>query len=279
MSANSEIESNLRLRLRPNQRNGSKVRCHLLTHGSRGDVSKQLTLLSEPWGYVSPDTDQWMPEGFVGVDEAQLGTSIHLIPSENKRQELLGWWLAVRENANTPNWDIASQCAINGKPGLLLVEAKAHDAELRNEEKGKELKPPVSINSRRNHVRIGGCLQDASLALSGETRLPWALSRDWNYQMSNRFAWAWKLTSLGIPIILVYLGFLHAEEMRSDKQAPFAAANEWEQLVRAHSEPLFPAEVWNQKWTLHGQDFIPIIKTLDLSITQSPEEILKPSVT
>jgi hypothetical protein len=265
MSADSEI-GKLLLCLRANQRRGSKPRCHVLTHGSRDDVAKRLNLLMEPWGHVSPDTDHWMPEGFVAVDEAQLGTSTLLIPSEKQRQDLLDWWLAVPENANTPNWDVASTCIINGKPGLLLVEAKAHDAELRNEEKGKELKPPVSINSRRNHMRIGACMQDANLALAGETHLPWALSRDWNYQMSNRFAWAWKLTSLGIPIVLVYLGFLLAEEMRTNKQTPFATPKEWEQHVRSHSEPLFPAEIWNQKWTLHGQCFIPIIKTLDLPI-------------
>jgi hypothetical protein len=208
-----------------------------------------------------------MPEGFFALDEAQLGTSPLLIPSENLRRHLLDWWLAIPENANTPNWDIASTCIISGKSGLLLVEAKAHDAELRNEEKGKELKPPVSTNSRRNHVRIGACIHDAGLALAGETRLPWALSRDWNYQMSNRFAWAWKLTAIGIPIILIYLGFLHAEEMRLEKQKPFATPQEWEQLVMTHSEPLFPAEIWNRQWTLHGQPFIPIIRTLDVPIT------------
>jgi hypothetical protein len=228
-------------------------------------------MLAEPEVHVSPDTDHWMPEGFVAVDEAKLGTATRLIPSENQRQHLSDWWLAVPENANTPNWDIASTCMVSGKPGLLLVEAKAHDAELQNEAKGKELKPPVSINSRRNHMRIGACIQDASLALAGETHLPWALSRDWNYQMSNRFAWAWKLTSLGIPIVLVYLGFLHAEEMCSDKQTAFATTDEWEKLVKSHSEPLFPAEVWNRKWILHGQPFIPIIRTLDVPITPDIE--------
>ena len=89
MSADSEIESIVFLRLRSNQRTGSKARCHLFTHGPRADVAKRLTLLMEPWGHVSPDTDHWMPDGFVAVDEAQLGTSIHLIPSDNQREELL----------------------------------------------------------------------------------------------------------------------------------------------------------------------------------------------
>jgi hypothetical protein len=118
-----------------------------------------------------------------------------------KRDVLLNWWLAVPwTRTTTPNWDIASTCLIHGKPGILLIEAKAHDAELRNEERGKPLgsedNKGVSIDSRRNHVRIGCSIQEAALALSQETGLSWALSRDWCYQMSNRLAWAWKLAEL-----------------------------------------------------------------------------------
>ena len=72
--------------------------------------------------------------------------------------------------------------------------------------------------------------------------------------MANRFAWSWKLTQLGYPVILVYLGFLGAEEMRKEgEQTPFASHAEWEGLVKAHSEPLFPAEVWDRQCVIHGQ--------------------------
>ena len=46
------------------------------------------------------------------------------------------------------NLDIAGTCTIDGKAGLFMVEAKAHDEELRKEESGKKLKPPVSAGSR-----------------------------------------------------------------------------------------------------------------------------------
>jgi hypothetical protein len=78
--------------------------------------------------------------------------------------------------------------------------------------------------------------------LAQETGLTWALSRDWNYQMSNRFAWAWKLADLGIPVILVHLGFLNAHEM-NDKGRPFADHEDWTRAVMRHSQALFPAEV------------------------------------
>jgi hypothetical protein len=150
-----------------------------------------------------------MPEGCDVLDEAQLHDAPRIL-SADLRKELYSWCIAAADiEARTPNWDIASTCTIDGKEGLLLVEAKAHCEELIKEETGrKNIKPPVSPNARRNHVRIGSCIQDANVALAAETGLTWALARDWNYQMSNRFTWSWKLTELGIPVVLIYLGFL-----------------------------------------------------------------------
>ncbi len=83
--------------------------------------------------------------------------------------------------------------------------------------------------------------------------------------MANRFAWAWKLTELGCPVILVYLGFLKAEEMRKGRrQNSFSSHAEWEGLVKSHSKPLFPPEVWNTQWVLHNQVFVPRICSLEL---------------
>ncbi len=251
-------------------RKGSKARCHLLTHGSRNQVSARLSSLIAPSGNVLPESHCWMPQGFDVPDEPQLGTSDNLIPDEGSRKALVEWWLAVPKRANTPNWDIASTCTVDGKTGLLLIEAKAHDKELLKEDVGKSLKYPVTPNSLSNHDRIGSCIRDANLALAAETKLPWALSRDTNYQMSNRFAWSWKVTELGLPVILVYLGFLRAEEMRRKDQNPLPDDEEWQRLVKSHGEPLVPKEVWNRKWTVHGQPFIPLIKTVYLPLEDNP---------
>lgn len=254
--------------LKRNQQSGSKPRCHLLTDGTKEQVAKRLTELISPWGIVTA-SDSWMPEGFAHPAEAQLHLASSIIADKGFRNRLSDWWLAIPGNGRTttPNWDIASTCSINEKPGILLIEAKSHDAELRNEERGKSLKGEdnkgVSIDSQRNHVRIGACIQDASLALAAETKLPWALSRDWNYQMANRFAWAWKVAEIGVPVILVYLGFTECEEMRKGKtgQRPFASADDWQQMVEDHSRTLFPREVWNKQWTVSGQSFIPLIRS------------------
>jgi hypothetical protein len=220
--------------------------------GKRQEVAGRLSALVGMPDVVIREDDFWMPCGLPFADgrggwdatparEAKLGDVNGFLPNEH-RSEITKWWLAVSPEANTPNWDIASTCTVEGKKGLLLIEAKAHDSELRNEEVGKRLKPPVTTNSLRNHARIGACIQEASLALAGETSRPWALSRDWNYQMSNRFSWAWKAADLGHPVILMYLGFLQANEMK-DRGKPFADHTAWKQLVNSHSQRLFPNEV------------------------------------
>ena len=46
---------------------------------------------------------------------------------------------------------------------------------------------------------------------------------------------------------------LHSEAASSE--------NNWQQMVEAHSRPLFPREVWNSEWHVHGQSFIPLVRT------------------
>ena len=258
-------------RLRRNQRKGSKPRCHALTHGTAADVSAALTRLTHRSAVVA-STDHWMPGGFEPgrLVEATLPEADRLL-SSGIRSALKEWWLAVPgPTMRTPNWDIASTCKIDGANGLLLVEAKAHSQELIKEETGKKsIEPPASAASRRNHRRIGWCMDDANIALAGETGLPWALSRDWNYQMSNRFAWAWKLTELGVPVVLVYLGFLRAAEMETEgrrgESATKAFANhaDWEALLKAHSAPLLPEQVWGRRWVCHGRGFTALMSSVE----------------
>lgn len=255
--------NNFLARLKPRERRGSKPRCHLLTHGSPDAVAARLTALVEPFASVTP-SDRWMPQGFEQTAEATLPEAERLLQAD-VRLELKRWWLAVASNTTrTPNWDVACTCTIEGKAGIVLIEAKARDKELIKEETGrKNLEAPVSGSARRNLLRIEWAIRDASVALAEDTGLPWALSRDWNYQMSNRFAWAWKLASLGIPVVLVYLGLLNASEM-CDQGNPLVDAADWRNVVKHHSKTLFPSDVWDQRWLCGGEPFIPLIRSLDV---------------
>jgi hypothetical protein len=88
-----------------------------------------------------------------------LGETLDLLSGEHRRA-VTDWWLAVRERANTPNWDIASTADIDDSEGLLLVEAKAHGSELKNDGK------PMDGNE---------ALKSATVGLN-EIRPGWALS-------------------------------------------------------------------------------------------------------
>lgn len=251
--------------LKPGQRRGSKPRCHSITHGPSSAVARRLSDLGSPFATVTCD-DRWMPQGFDDLEEAQLHSAPHILDSGLSVQ-LRDWWLApASRRALTPNWDIASTCTIEGRSGLLLVEAKAHEQEL--ETAGRKLERGESGDRAASHDQIGRAIERASAGLTTTTSLEWSISRDVCYQMSNRFAWAWKLTELGLPVVLVYLGFLRAEEMR-DRSAPFGAHAEWERLVRAHSQPLFPGEVWDKPWSCNGQFFAPLIRSLEVPLPSS----------
>lgn len=253
--------NDLLLRLKAKERRGSKPRCHWLTHGDRATVAARLTALGEPWLNVS-EYSGWMPDGFNACDEAELHKATALLDGLT-RQRLAEWWLpAGRHNARTPNFDIASTCVIDGRPGLLLVEAKAHADELEKEAAGRVLLNDASQDRRASHETIGKAISAANDGLSAATALPWQISRDSHYQMSNRFAWSWKLTELGVPVVLVYLGFLNATEM-IDCGKPLLSHESWESLVRAHSTHRVPADAWNRRWSVNGVPFIPLIRSLE----------------
>lgn len=255
-----------RSRLTRKESAGSKPRCHLLTHGSPTQVADRLTRLIAPHGTVQP-TDAWMPMGFDDLEEAQLHKAPRLVAAE-LGTALRDWWLAPASRlARTPNIDIAATCTVGVRPGLVLIEAKAHEDELANECAGR--RPPTSNGDPTDRLAsfatIGGAIAEASAGLAADTGLDVRISRDTCYQMSNRFAWAWKLTQLGRPVILVYLGFLNAEEM-SGHSPPFASDDRWRRAVLNHSAALFPDRLWNSAHTCNGQAFIPLIRSMQIDL-------------
>ena len=87
---------------------------------------------------------------------------------------------------------------------MALVEAKAHENEL--DLAGKRLRPGGSARSAENHERIGRAIAEAATAL--DRIVPGVrMSRDSHYQIANRVAYSWKLASMGVPVLLVFLGF------------------------------------------------------------------------
>jgi hypothetical protein len=244
-----------------NRRRGSFPRCLLLMDGDPSAVAERLTSLVGLDGVHVSNKDFWMPQGLPfqaegGWDtspivEARLGKAPKFLTDE-QRETVTSWWLMHRRRANTPNWDIASTATIEGRPGLILIEAKAHSGELKVH--GKE------PGNKDNEKKIGAAIQQANTDLN--TILPgWALSKDSHYQLTNRFAWAWKIASLGVPAILVYLGFLRAEEM-GDQGMPFADGKAWEGFVRDYSQGIVPEAAWNTQLSLQGTPLQALVRSI-----------------
>ena len=251
------------------KRRGSRPRCVLIADSNRGEVAKRLTRLVGIPEVVVSANDNWIPYGkpvkgddgkwdTEPADEAQFGNPRkpnQLVKPEIQRR-LTDWWFAVkRGRMTTPNWDIASTCTVQGNPGLLLVEAKAHAKELQEQDR-------CGSKNQENRERIRQAIAQASTGLESASGNPWNLSRDSRYQLSNRFAWSWKLASLGIPVVLVYLGFLNAQDI-ADRGPLFQTPDDWEQTIRGHCQGVVDNNCWGKMLDIDGVPFTPLIRTYD----------------
>jgi hypothetical protein len=90
----------------------------------------------------------------------------------------------------------------------------------------------------------------------------WAPSRDRRYQLSNRFAWAWKLAGLGVPVVLVFLGVLDADEMANHSRRTFANLDEWRAVLMKHASGFVPDAAWGQRLSIGGVPVIPLIRSV-----------------
>jgi len=212
-------------------------RKHVLDWVSQPRFAEELLHLAAPVNCrIRPDS-RWKPRSFADATEARLETfGPEVMPDHPAWPQVASWWLAHQRGANTPNWDIALSCDIEGQAGLVLVEAKANVPELGTA--GKTRDPMASDKSLENHERIAAAITEARLGLT--SALPGiAINRDAHYQLSNRLAFAWRLTTLGIPTVLMYLGFTGDEGIR-DVGEPFATDQHWQDTFGAHLKAVCP---------------------------------------
>ena len=241
---------------------GSRPRCILFMDGEREKVAERLTNLVGLSNVKVSDDDKWMPYSKPAekdddswdktpANEPRLNQANCLVCPE-KRNQLRDWWLC--HGGNTPVWDVASRCRINGKRGLILVEAKAHETELTE---------PNNCNSKNpdNFQRIRKAISQANGHLQQKTEGDWDLSLCGHYQLSNRFAWSWKLASLGIPVVLVYLGFLNACDMDGPNTTLFNSKTEWKRVLKNYCKDKIDNTCWGETLDVEGTPFTPLIRT------------------
>lgn len=219
-------------------------RKHILDWTEQSSFVVQLLDVISPVEACVTAKSSWMPRGYRFPDEARLETfGPYFLKDHAAWPELRNWWLCHERGANTPNWDLALGCEIEGRSGLVLVEAKAHKLELKTE--GKTLESSASAKSQENHDHIAEAITEAREGLR-DLGVGTRIDRDTHYQLSNRIAFVWKLASLGIPTILVYLGF-YADSGISDVRPPFADDSDWRETFWNHAAQIVPKELFEHR--------------------------------
>ena len=212
-------------------------RKHILDWVEAPSFLTDLTDMLKPLSVVIPTPAIFMPRGLHAPQEARLDASDSPFAVVHDVQEQLqNWWLVHHRGANTPNWDLLVACQIEGRAGLVLVEAKANVPELKEE--GKTKSPDASPDSRENHQRISSAIAEAREGFK-KVGLDVQISVDSHYQLANRIAFMWKLATLGIPTVLVYLGFTGDDGIR-DAGMPFDNDDHWRVAFGGHTKAIIP---------------------------------------
>lgn len=111
-------------------------------------------------------------------------------------------------------------------------------------------------------------IEVARTKLEELTKLAWGIERDSYYQLSNRFAWTWKLASLGVPVVLLYLGFSNATDEKIKSDVIYETENNFINEFKGREiARVVPPEVWDKIWIIKHESgkatpFIPLLRTL-----------------
>lgn len=203
--------------------------------------------------------DNWMPKSSKHYKEAELKYFLKHNFQPPLHTDIVKWWLF--KTSTTPNWDLISTCTISGKKGIVLVEAKAHCGELEEESKGKKLNMDASENSNKNHIKIAEAIDEANSAIK-HTYSQIKISRDNCYQLSNRIAHAWWLASQGIPVVLVYLGFLNCKDMDNNRRKLLKNDEEWQACFNQHAKKVGVDTITNNWVDCGASNFITICRSI-----------------
>ena len=219
---------------------------------SSANFLSDINTLIKGTNAIVQSSDIWIPKGHNNMEEAELKDFLKQEFSSTLGEEIRKWWLAVSTpNTRTPNWDLVSTCRINNSKGILLVEAKAHFSELNEASQGKPMIYDTSENSNKNHVQIASAIAEANNAIS--IVYPGvSISRDKCYQLSNRISHAWWLANKGIPVVLMYLGFLNSEDMNDGKRTLFKTDTDWHNCFDNHAKQV-GVNLIKDKWVECGK--------------------------
>ena len=159
-----------------------------------GYLESMNSLLSQVNASVSADEVR-LPDPPNNTTEGDFTSLPEFVSPFLSNDKNSSWWKNALKNYSTYCWDFVSTCTINGRKGLLLVEAKAKRGELISTPNLKALDPNLEDNYR---------LASSDLRkIAPRIKLSSVTCR----QMSNHIYRSWFLARSGIPVILLYVGF------------------------------------------------------------------------
>jgi hypothetical protein len=249
-------------------------RMHILDWVESVNFVSELRKFVAPIGFSIADQATYQPRGRHDHRESVLIGSASFL-SSHQQERLLAWWLVHRRGARLPTWDlVVSARNSSGRPALVLVEAKAHAAELcaAGKRKLRRKDPEQQARSNENHEKIARAIAEANKAL--QSVVP-GISLDVNesYQFANRIAFAWKLASLGIPVALIYLGFIGDRAIGNENDC-FQRAKDWQRAFNRHTARCFPADSQSRRLNCGEADFWLLVQHLNVR-RQSPDVTLR----
>lgn len=221
---------------------GSKK--HILNLIDSNDFIDIINTILWPYNAYVSDKNTVQPKGRNDAAEYGLQAFInkhnlaHTFPQLNDFN-FNNWWMP--SGGKAPTWDMLSLCQINGKEGILLVEAKAHVGEFSKSGK-PALREGCSSGSYTNHTKIEHCIQDACNHLKSSYN-GFHISVNQHYQLSNRIAFAWQLQQLNVPVVLLYLGFTGDTYFKDY----FKDGHHWKSEFRKYTSGVIPDTFINTK--------------------------------
>lgn len=200
------------------------------------------------------------PNAQIPSKEVTLSTFLRQNFDQKKAVAITDWW--IKHGTATPKWDLISTCTIDGKRGILLVEAKAHHGELKKDK--KLLKKDASIETEQNHEQIYNVIDNVKKQLNYKIS-DITISRDKCYQFSNRVAHAWWLANQGIPVVLLYLGFLKVDDLNENNKKPkyklFTSHEKWKTCFEEHTKLVGASELIDKTIDCGESSFITICRS------------------
>jgi len=174
------------------------------------------------------------------------------------------WWIS--HDGNRPNWDLICQITDGTRVGLLLVEAKAHESEMAEQNK-KSRPDTANPKSVSNDRQIRQVLDRTNSAMGRLGFGAFGLSADHHYQLSNRIAYAYKLATLGLPVVLMYLGFIGDCSFPKDW---IRSADHWQRLVGGYIQGVVPQGFPDRHVPVGPGSLVLIVRSLDLGTGGRP---------